>query len=902
MQIVRVLIFVGLAAVAGPIAPALSQTANAILQGEVADPQGGVLPGAVVTVTNTDTGVARTTVTDERGFFRSSALSPGTYSIRAELDGFVPYVSTGLILTIGQTVTVDVQLGLASLTESVVVQATTPLVDRSTSALGTTVTRQQLDNLPLAGRDFAGLARLAPGVTGVGGGGISSGGQLTRNNSIIVDGTTNDEQGVAGQRGSFSLESVREYVVYTNQFAAEFGQAGGALVSVVTRSGTNALEGRVFGFHRSDALDARNPFSKAQQSGEAPFNQQRGGGFLGGPIVRNRWHFFSSYEGLRNETTNVVTSPLVPVDQREFPEEGRRNQYFVRSEYQLPRSNQLGVRFRADRSGTDGGGIGGLSPYERGNDQRTRYSDTVVTLTSILSPRTVNEVRVMRGGTYTFWTVDRYTDPTGVTISRPSINLGKANNMPQGWSGTRYQVIDTVSHTIGRHDFKAGVDIQLDDQDTYFLGNKDGTFQFRTDAPFDPNDRSTYPFQFTQTVGDWYDPRKNEMYSAFIQDSWRAHDRLTLNLGLRYDTETLFAQARGIDVAQDFNNIAPRLGAVWTPGSDGRTVVRGGFGIYYDQGFNNISGNISNSARSVMVLNPGFPDPYDGGTVAASRPSVTVAADRIDTPSTRTASVGVRRELVRGLALSVDGVRTLGYNLFNAIDTNAPLPGTNVRPNSELLRVVQYQTTGRSWTNSLLVSLERRSAKGPQFNVSYTLARAERNVEDFSFTPQDSFNPEAERAAASNDRRHQLVSSVVWALPFGFQASGLLQARSGLPWNVTTGTDNNGDQNVNDRPDLVNPDGDPRDRSTYSSAFTGRSGNLPRNFNRGPAFVQLDLRLSKFVRLQRYTFEGFIEAFNALNRANLGLPNGTLTSSAFGRSTGVAGAPRQVELGFRFNF
>ena len=142
--------------------------------------------------------------------------------------------------------------------------------------------------------------------------------------------------------------------------------------------------------------------------------------------------------------------------------------------------------------------------------------------------------------------------------------------MPQGWDSIRYQLIDTLSHTIGHHDFKTGVDIQLDDQNTYFLGNKDGTFTFRTDAPFDPNDRSTYPFQYTRTIGDWYDPRKNEIYSGFVQDTWRAHSRLTLNLGVRYDTETIFARAKSINVDQDFNNFAPRLGATWTPTADGR--------------------------------------------------------------------------------------------------------------------------------------------------------------------------------------------------------------------------------------------------------------------------------------------------------------------------------------------
>lgn len=886
--------------------PAAAQVTGAVLQGVVIDYQGGVLPGVAVTIANTETGLVREAPSDGAGFFRAAALPPGSYSIHARLDGFTPYVRTGLVLTVGQTATLDIRLDLATLTEAVTVEGSAPLVDTASNALGTTITRKQLDDLPLAGRDFATLARLAPGVTGVGSAGITAGGQLSRNNSIVVDGTSNDEQGIATTRGSFSLESVREYVVYTNQFAAEHGLAGGAVVNVVTRSGTNTVEGRVFAFHRDDALDARNPFSKAQGSGTAPFSEQRVGGFLGGPFVKNTWHYFGSYERLRNETTNVVTSPLVPINQREFPEKGRGDQYFLKSEYQLPGDHRLGARYRYDQSATEGGGIGGLNPYERGTDQKNRYQDTVVSLTSVLSSNTVNETRVLAGTLSTFWTVDRYADPSGVSISRPSINLGKASNMPQGWDSVRYQFVNTLSHTVGRHDLKAGVDIQIDDQNTYFLGNKDGTFTFRTDAPFNPDDRSTYPFQYTRTIGDWYDPRNNEIYSAFLQDTWRAHDRLTLNLGLRYDTETIFAKARAVDVDQDLDNVAPRLGATWTPASNGRTIVRGGFGVYYDQGFNNISGNISNSARAtnVTVLNPGFPDPYAGGTIAATRPSVTIAAPRIDAPSTRTFSLGARRELLPGIALSVDGVRTLGFDLFNALDINAPLPGTAVRPNPDYLRIVQYRTTGRSWTNALLVSMERRAGRGPLFNLSYTLSRAERNVEDFGFVPQDSFNPGAEKARANNDRRHQLVTSVVWALPFGVQAAGLVQARGGLPWTVTTGSDNNGDQSLNDRPDLLAPQGDPADRATYNRNFSGRAGTLGRNSNVGPAFVQVDLRLSKLVRVRRHAVEAFVEGFNVLNRANLGVPNGMLTSASFGRSTALASgaSPRQVEIGVRFNF
>jgi Carboxypeptidase regulatory-like domain/TonB dependent receptor len=889
------------------LAPAaFAQVTSAVLQGVVTDSQGGVLPGVTVTATNVETGLVREAPTDAAGFFRATALPPGLYTLQAALDGFTPYSRTGLVLTIGQTATVNVQLGQVSLTEAVTVEASAPLVDTVSNSLGTTVTRAQLEEIPLAGRNFASLANLAPGVTGVGGGGINAGGQLSRNNSVIVDGANNDEQAVAGERGSFSLESVREYVVYTNQFAAEHGQASGALVNVITRSGTNELQGRLFAFHRDDAFDAQNPFSKAQQSGKAPFSETRVGGFLGGPFARDRWHYFGSFEALRNETTNVVTSPLVPVSEREFPRDDVTDQYFIKSEYRFTSNQVLAARYRLDDAHQNGQGIGGLNLIERGYDYTARHQDAVMTLTSVISSRTVNEARVLYGRVHRLFSVDRFSDPLGVTINRPSGNFGKASNMPQGWDSIRYQFSNSLSHSVGRHDFKTGVDIQLDQTDSFFLGNKDGTFTFRTDAPFNPNDRSTYPFQYTRTIGDWFDPRQNQMYAAFAQDTWRATDAVTVNLGVRYDTETMFAKGRGIDVNQDMNNVAPRLGFVWSPSETARTVVRGGFGIYYDQGFNNISGNISNSARStsVTVINPGFPDPYDGGTITPTRPSLTVAAPTIDTPSTRTLSFGAKRELFTGMALAVDVVRALGYNLFNANDINAAIPGTAVRPNPDFLRIVQYQTTGRSWHNGLLVSLERRAGRGPLFNISYTLSRQIRNVEDFGFTPQDPFNQAAERARANNDRRHQLVASAVWSLPGGVQAAGLIQTRSGLPWNVTTGSDNNGDTNVNDRPDLAVPDGDPLNRATYNTAFTGRVGSLGRNTNTGPTFVQVDMRLSKFIRIKRYSFEAFAEAFNLLNRANLGLPVGTLTSSSFGRATGLAtnAAPRQVEFGFRFNF
>lgn len=210
--------------------------------------------------------------------------------------------------------------------------------------------------------------------------------------------------------------------------------------------------------------------------------------------------------------------------------------------------------------------------------------------------------------------------------------------------------------------------------------------------------------------------------------------------------------------------------------------------------------------------------------------------------------------------------------------------------------------TGNAWSNALLVRLQRRAGPGPTFRVSYTLSKGERDVEDFQFIAQDMNNLAAEQGPANNDRRHQLVALATQTLPLGFQVAAYFAARSGLPFTITTGRDNNGDTNINDRPDVVNPNGDPVDRATYNFTFSGHSGILGRNTARGPSFAQLDLRVSKIVRFGNRKLEGFFEAFNITNRANLGTPVSNLSSASFGLPTTISGAPRQAEFGIRFDF
>jgi len=897
--------------------PLAAQTTGATLQGTLTDEQGAVLPGVTVTIVNTETGWTRVVLSDARGTYRAAALPPGLYEMKVEMSGFNTQVRSGMTLTIGQEATIDLTLKLSTVQETVTVTGEAPIVETTKSTMGTTVTKGQLDTLPIAARDFTSLASLTPGVTSVGGGGLNAGGQLSRNNSMLIDGASNNEVALKSQRGGFSLEAVREYVVMTSQFSAEYGNASGAVVSVVTRSGTNQFQGRAFLQTRNDALTAQDYFSKKQGSGKAPFSQQRYGGFGGGPLVPDRLHYFGSYEGRRSRQTSIITSPLVPVNEREVPYKVDQNQVFVRVDGQFNSKHSITARYRLDNNLSKANGIGGFNSRELGYDLLNRNQDFGVNLTSVLSNRGLNELRVIYSPTRRWYDVTGYAASLDAPlISRPSGSFGKSSNQPQGDLQWYMQVLNNFSYTIGSHNLKAGVSVNVIRDDAYFLGNKDGTFSFSTDAPFDPNNKATYPYRYTRNVGDWLDKERDEIFAGFVQDSWRLRNNLTLNLGVRYDVETAWSKANFMQIADattgfapergmvpdDRNNLSPRLGFAWDPLNDGKTAVRGGYGLYYDQTFLNITGNIAVAAKSVGVTinNPGYPDPYAGGTITPTKPSTTTAAPDIQVPRTQTFSIGMKRELFHAFAVSADYVNTRGTQLFRAHDVNYPDQVTRIRPNPNYLRVTRYETNGNSWSNALLVAIDGRTTRG-SYGVSYTLSKGERDVEDFGFTAQDQNNPGAEKALGSNDRRHQVVANASWRLPLGIQLSGLLSARTGRPYTITVGKDVNGDSNSNDRPDLAKPGGSPTEPGTYSVPV-GRVGNLPRNSATGPNFVQVDMHVSKVVKIGSKRFEGFLDAFNLTNRANFGLPVGNLSSSSFGTSTGTSGDARQLEIGFRFDF
>ena len=426
---------------------------------------------------------------------RIVGLPPGRYELVVELTGFTRSTQSEVILRIAQEITLNAILKLAGLQEAVTVTGESPIIETTKSSLGTTISTRTIEELPIAGRNFSTLAQLTPGITSTGGTGISSSGQLTRNNTFLIDGLSNDDDSVAGQRGGFSVDAIKEFVVVSNTFSAEYGQASGAIVNVLTRSGTNSVAGRAFYYHRDDSWDASTAASKlvTPTPPKSKLEQKIVGGFLGGPIRRNRMFYFASVEYTDRLTENLVTAPTAPLflpnDPVVFPQPFTNPQFIGKVDTNLTDQHMLAVRYRIDRDELIGTGIGGTATRERGQDRVRKDQDLAVHDNLVIGSRGLNEFRMQFARRYFNWDVTPYC-PQCPTVNRPGLGLGKASNMPQGRTEDRWQFANAFSWIVpdrfGDHSFKVGVDASFIELYSLFHNNLDGTFTFTTTQPFDP--------------------------------------------------------------------------------------------------------------------------------------------------------------------------------------------------------------------------------------------------------------------------------------------------------------------------------------------------------------------------------------------------------------------------------
>src|SRR6185295_15816012 len=591
--------------VAASTAPAFAQGGRAELGGTVLDQAKAVLPGVTVTVTNDATGQARQAVTGPEGRFVIPTLMPGTYTIKAELQGFEPTTRTGLVLNVGQEIQVTLTLNVAGMTESVIVTAQSPVVETSASKIGTNITSSEIDNAPSANRSQFSLMQTIPGLVpalqigSFEGGQFNANGQATTGNLFLVDGQYDNDSRRGGSQGTqarVTLDSMAEYQVQTHQYGAEYGGSTGVVVNSVTKSRTNKLAGRVFEYYQDNALTSTDYFLK--QKGEE--NPESGsnvfGGSLGGPIVHNKLFFFANYEGtLQHEAANLNfpadAAPLAKSYSTTTDFSGPNT--FLRFDYHLNGNNQVSFRWTREQILTERDSIeddkGLLDNARFENDAGDQiYS---VSWASVLNNRTTNEFKfghvresLLQGPRPLFndsWKFIGFSglEPfdVGAMNTHPDYTAGPRNNYTQDL--IRDVTFDDTLTWIksgwgGDHTFKGGASYSRNGalpQGTAV--NFTGLYTFPTNAPFNAADPKTYPYRFGISMGQFDFTEIDHRSAGFVQDKWQVSRRLTLNLGVRYDWQSATPDTK--------NAIGPRFGVAYDASGDGKTLVRGGFGKVY---------------------------------------------------------------------------------------------------------------------------------------------------------------------------------------------------------------------------------------------------------------------------------------------------------------------------------
>jgi len=905
--------------------PALAQKPTFDIEGIVTDAQQGVLPGAIVTVQNASTGLLRTAVTNQAGRYVIAALPPeGQYSIKVEVPGFATEVRSALTFNAGQRPVMNFSLKLSTVQETITVAGDAPMVQTTTAEVTKTINTRDLETLPVKERNYFRLLTLdsnivarAPGTNGV-----NVGGGDVWNFGTYVDGTNNFSKWLTLQRapqrgsGGFAIETVKEVNIITNQFSAEFGGHSAGVMSMITKSGTNAVSGSAFVMLRPGDWDAKPPLSPTK----APYNQQQFGGVMGGPAVKDKIFYFGSYERRRERSSTVVTSPasfgeVVPTPADE-------HQGHARADVRFSNRNSLAVRYNMVRWRQDNESGGFQLPgtgYIWDNNVDTVHG----TFTTIASDKVLNEVRGQFSRYFDLRTAK--CDCVQFNRSGYSITGGVATGTWGVIPEDTYDVSDTLSLWRGAHSIKLGASMTDDITTQRYLPNQNGIYLFRGGPDVAPT-----PFQFNQAFA--IDPQAAFLHpqvfvvGGFAQDDWRARANLTINLGLRYDVE-LIHWIPYWPAPTDRNNVDPRIGFAWDPKGDQKWSVRGGLGAFTQQNpiFTILKGAVQGRYGIVQLSLPAgdpnfpvFPNALPGFPPGAVLPARNIQEISPDLENERgwQYSLGFQRQLGKRSSLTVDAnVNRATKHGFLDVNQPAPIPkdvingagGKVVRsvaqadltrptpPTPNGFRRVEILTNeGRFWYEGVRVAFQHRTEPAT-LSVSYTRSKAEDRLNHWD-PPEDSSDPELDRALAAADTPHNFVASATWNLPgSGFalsqwRLSGVLHAQSGNPYTIRYASDLTG---------------------TTLSACSGRGCGVTqpgaRNTARGEAIQYLDMSIARTFTLagvKRLEFRA--DTFNAFNNQNYVSEGyiGIIGNAQYGQPTGGSnvfpGRQFQFALTYRF--
>ncbi|MGD1147557.1 MAG: TonB-dependent receptor [Thermoanaerobaculaceae bacterium] len=883
--------------------PALAQVNNATVELQVSDSGKLPLPGVTAKLANSATGLVRTLPTDAAGIARFAALPPGTYTVRLELEGFVPVSEENLELRVGQALRITAVMQVAKAkAEAVTVTAQAPLVDVVKTDDSTNIIPEQIQSLPVADRNFQMLAFIAPGVERERGGYrfitgdpvIGAGGNAS-DITIIVDGVDFTDPALGMARVQFSQDAISEFRVINNRFDTEIGGSAGGALSIVTRSGTNDLMGTVFAYYRDKSLRAQGALENAalpsQQtqlfggSAKPPYDRGQYGFTLGGPIVKDKTHFFLSAEYTKTDDEPLLFRPggAFASEAANIPNPWDQTMVFGSIDHSISDNQQVTAKFTYERYRQDNFHVGGVADESWGNQlNRDNWN---LTLGHTLAPSStyLNELYFQVGGR-------KYDEPTNSDAMEQWFSLG--NTLKTGTNttgdiigdGTQWEIRDT-SHLYGdNHDWKMGLSFQHVKEESSIPTFSNGTMIYLNDPTFASNGTvlvPAIPVEYLYGVGSADAHIATNRIGLFAQNDWRAAPNFTFNYGLRWDLDTngndpdfhsaLLPNGR----KRDYDNYQPRLGFSWDVAGDGQNLIRGGVGRFvgrfllvpafaelqqnpetgrllltrYNGYISCLALGIYNPAQCPLpILNPANPTT----TGILLPPSVTMLAPNYKSPYADQATLGWTTRLGgTGLFFDTEAIYVKGHDEIFVTDTNWSGNATHTLLNPAYNAINTYTNDGHSEYKALVFSLNGALKNGDLIAASLTVADKKNLSDDFSpvYTagyPSDPANPEGEWGRSQSDERYHLVVSGVFKLGWGMTVAPIFEYGSGQPWTKILGYDYNGDGFISDR-----------------------APGVSRNGQDGPVYRNVSLRLTKNLPFHSAgRLEIIAEAFNLFNTVN----------------------------------
>lgn len=959
-------------------------TVAGTIQGTVMDQTQAMIAGAEITITKKATGETRTTTSDNSGTFAFNLLSAGTYTVKVSKPGFASRVQD-LDLLVGQTATANMTLTPGSTTEIIEVTGSAPLVDITKTSVSQDITPKEVEDLPMVGRDVANLAYLAPGVKAADSYDptknryaiLSVNGAGGRNVNVTVNGVDNKDNTVGGPVMQLPLEAVQEFQISTQRFSAENGRSEGAAINMITKSGSNNFHGSAFGFFRDTALntDEKVPDGTGGSTPEHPdYTRQQFGGSVGGPFVKDKLFGFFAIERERENQglaeTGTSYSELVLAKDAGLaaqpaaiiPRPFYETRYNGRLDWTINEKNTAYVSYNSQANNSENDQSDGTGDLTNGNYTKNHMLLANFTLNSVLSSTTVNQFTAG----YQYWNNLIASNISAPLVTFPNASFGTNTNVPQQSFQKKWQFKDDISKTIGKHTLRAGGD---------FIWNpvEGGFFEFSSTLEIDfadnPSailgDKATYPQGFatpgavvgmTQAVGDPYFLVATKQLGLYFQDDWKVNPRLTLNLGLRWDKDYNMIGHSDVKDSRTYQELvalnspisnpyvsklphddnkdfSPRVGFAYDLTGAGKHVLRGGFGLYYGNIFQNIplfmeqmsnptifQSVISLSSPTDVVTGTGIPlgswrygiDPMP----VVPPPSTELAPGSVGrlmdpnyrNPVTEEFNFGYSWAPNTNSVIELEYTHVLGLheNKTINIDQKVPVdgkccfrpldPAFAANPSiPELASVRDEQSVGRSHYDGLNVSYRQRLTHHFSLDANYTLAGAySYNGGGTSFRnyPRLSTNflGYYEFGPSPNDERHHVTVSGIFYLPWGFQLSPILQFGSARPYGVTNSSNtlNTGGGTASGSGILngavVVPVFAPKDFFAFAGDNKGAQNCLyglngvqqgctiaGYDLLRGDPFLELDMRLAKNFRFgERMNLQLIAQAFNLTNRANYG--------------------------------